>query len=188
MALSIMIPHNGGIILNHEQFQNSKYAVMKKVFILVLLALVVKCGFTQQLPVNEPATNYVVEKLKIQSKRSFTRAWLFVAGGAICMIVGITTYPHHSTTHYDASEWGEFAPLFAGDYPNEFTAAQKNQQKVSDAFLIGGVIMELASIPFFINGGIKDHKARVMIRSQKTGFGLPFRSLDVNGLSLCFSL
>lgn len=53
--------------------------------------------------------------------------------------------------------------------------------------VIGGGFV-IASIPCFITGGVYKHKARVALRSQKTGFGIPNGSPDIPGFSLAFSI
>jgi hypothetical protein len=72
--------------------------------------------------------------------------------------------------------------LANGDY-----ATNNANSNTADVLTIAGAVSGIVSIPFMIMAGVYKHKAKVMVSSQKTGFGVP-QNVDKNIMDVTISL
>ena len=165
---------------------------MKKITTSILVLMTVSTCFGQRLPVYEPGKNATADKWMRQSKRSATVAWLLAAGGVVSVVAGVATLPHHRTkteiTQVDPSWQWLLGESYESTVKVPFTAAQKRQEKICNAFIIGGAVMQLSSIPFFIFSKVKSNRARFTLKSEKISSRLPGLPNRVNGFAAIIQL
>ena len=110
---------------------------MKKILIFLMLLLFTVRAFGQEIPSTEFSKEYYLEK----SKKQKTTGWVMLAGGVVVTIVGVIGF---SSTDWDESS--------------------------SDAYgfmTVGGPLICLGSIPFFISSGSNAKKAATLSFSNQ---------------------
>lgn len=112
---------------------------MKKILIFLMLLLFTVRVFGQETPSTEFSKEYYLEK----SKKQKTTGWVMLAGGAVITIVGLIGF---SSTYDDTS------------------------YSTTDAYgfmTVGGPLICLGSIPFFISSGSNAKKAATLSFSNQ---------------------
>lgn len=112
---------------------------MKKIPIFLMLLLFTVKVFGQEIPSTEFSKEYYLEK----SKKQKTTGWVMLAGGAVVTIVGLIGF---SSTYDDTS------------------------YSTTDAYgfmTVGGPLICLGSIPFFISSGSNAKKAATLSFSNQ---------------------
>jgi hypothetical protein len=70
--------------------------------------------------------------------------------------------------------------LASGDY-----ATNSANSSTAATLTVAGAVSGIVSIPFMIMASVYKHKAKAMVSSQKTGFGVPGNvSKDIVGITL----
>lgn len=107
---------------------------MKKIFIFLMLLLFTIRAFGQEIPSTEFSKEYYLEK----SKKQKTTGWVMLGSGAVLTIVGIIGF---------SSTWDD------------------SSYSSTDAYgimAVGGPLICLGSIPFFISSGNNAKKAATL--------------------------
>ena len=125
---------------------------MKNLLLFALFILLFKSSKCQLNATIDMGKNPTADNLFKQARDFNTAAWLILVAGSVTTITGLASYPRE---------------IF---YSNE---ADKKKAARADNVCIAGAILILGSVPCFITGAIKTHKARLAIKSQNTGLGLP---------------
>lgn len=105
---------------------------MKKIFSFLMLLLFTVSTYGQQIPNAEFSKEYYLEK----SKKQKTTGWVMLASGAAVTIVGVIGF---SSTDWDESSSDAYAFM-----------------------TLGGPLISLGSIPFFISSGSNAKKAATL--------------------------
>lgn len=103
---------------------------MKKTFIFVTLLLFIANGFCQ----TTPSTPFSKEDYLQKSNRQKTTGWIFLSAGVVITTVGVIGFS--SDSDWDSSSTDIYGALF-----------------------LGGPLIALGSIPFFISSGSSARKA-----------------------------
>jgi Na+-transporting methylmalonyl-CoA/oxaloacetate decarboxylase gamma subunit len=130
---------------------------MKKIFIFLMLLLFTIRAFGQEIPSTEFSKEYYLEK----SKKQKTTGWVMLAGGAVVTVVGIIGF---SSTDWDESSSDAYAFM-----------------------TVGGPLICLGSIPFFISSGSNAKKAATLSFSNQPNL-MPQQGLLVQNLQPSLSL
>jgi len=107
---------------------------MKKTFIFLILLLFMAKGFSQ----TTPSTPFSKEDYLQKSKKQKTAGWIFLAGGTALTVVGVIGF---SSTYDD---WDD------------------NSTDAYGYLMLGGPLIALGSIPFFISSGSNARKAATL--------------------------
>lgn len=99
-----------------------------------------------------------------RSKNYRIVGWATLGGGAVLSGIGIL--------------------LANGDY-----ATNNDNSNTAGVLTVAGAVSGVVSIPFMIMASAYKHKAKAMISSQKTGFGVPANvGKDIVGVTMVFPL
>lgn len=115
---------------------------------------------------NNPVKDYHYYMTK--SKNNFTAGCVTLGSGVLLGVVGII-----------------FASADDGSRDNGW-GNEKNDDEAAVLFLCSAA-SGIASIPLMIMGSVYRHKAKVMLKAQKTGFGVP-QNVDKNIMGVTMSL
>lgn len=63
-------------------------------------------------------------------------------------------------------------------------ASGNDQADAAATLTVAGAVSGIVSIPFMVMGTVYKHKAKVMLSSQKTGFGIPVKPGNITGVSV----
>jgi hypothetical protein len=117
---------------------------------------------TYAFPGNNPDKDY--DLYLRRSKNYRIVGWATLGGGLVLGSAGLLVATNSSTT----------------DYNSELRAERTHR-----ALFIGSAVAGIVSIPFMIMASSYKEKARLEIKNQKTGFGVPPHvSKDITGISL----
>lgn len=59
-----------------------------------------------------------------------------------------------------------------------------DQADAAVTLTVAGAVSGIVSIPFMVMGTVYKHKAKMMLSSQKTGFGIPVKPGNITGISV----
>lgn len=106
-----------------------------------------------------------------KSRNNKIASFSLLIGGALITGIGALTFPKN----YD--------PIWGND------KSTGNQADASTTVIVVGIAAMLSSIPFTILSAANKRKAKLMVASQKTGFGVPATvSRNISGITLSFPL
>ncbi|HMU10263.1 MAG TPA: hypothetical protein PKC54_09675 [Ferruginibacter sp.] len=106
---------------------------------------------------NAPEKDYEFYMKKARNHR--TVGWATLGGGIILSGIGLL--------------------VANGDY-----ATNDEGSSTAGVLTVVGAVSGIVSIPFMIMASSYRHKARMMLSSQKTGFGIPVKPGNITGLSV----
>ncbi|HNU88842.1 MAG TPA: hypothetical protein PKJ94_11145 [Ferruginibacter sp.] len=106
---------------------------------------------------NAPEKDYEFYMKKSRNHR--TVGWATLVGGVVLSGVGLL--------------------VANADY-----ASGNDQGEAAATITIAGAVSGIVSIPFMIMASAYRHKAKMMLSSQKTGFGIPVKPGNITGISV----
>ncbi len=106
---------------------------------------------------NAPEKDYDFYMKKARNHR--TVGWATLVGGVVLSGVGLL--------------------LANADY-----ATSSEQVDAAATLTVAGAVSGIVSIPFMVMGSVYRHKAKMMLSSQKTGFGVPVKPGNITGISV----
>ena len=164
---------------------------MKKVILILVLLISIHMG-TKAQQVNQFTAsveqNTFSKKMYLQvnnvpdkdadfyfqrSKKQRTVGWVTLGAGIVLSGVGLLIASNSTGSTVD----------MYGNYRED------NNTTVGAVITIAGAVSGIVSIPFMIMASGNKHKARLMLKNQPTGFGLPPNvNQNITGISMNFNL
>ncbi len=124
---------------------------MRKVLIIVTLALVTNSSFSQQ---TKPSPTLTKQEFILKSKHQKTAAWVFLGGGFALSTIGVII-----ATPKAAEDVGYGILLFPNIIAGNPQPAPNNDYTGETVLVISGVVAMLSSVPLFIASSKNKRKA-----------------------------
>jgi hypothetical protein len=107
-----------------------------------------------------------------RSKSQRTVGWVTLGAGVVLSGIGLLVATNNQGATYD--QYGNYS--------------EDDNTTIAAVLLITGGLSGIVSIPFMIMASGNKHKARLMLKNQQTGFGIPpGMNKNITGISMVFS-